>query len=228
MKMKKFTFVLALAFVSTFTFAQTFNFYQDGDTIKQNTTTGVLVDFKGQIDNLTSTDITSTWDVSNVNFPTQGWEFVVCDNNVCYDAGTVSKTQTLVANDTALLKVSIKADNNGTGSLTITAADDGTGETQQYRLTLDATVSTHYLASVVVFAQNAPNPFENYTRVKYDLKGNDGQIVITDIAGRQVSVYNLNDNTGQIEIGQELARGVYFYTLTVDGQPVTTKRLQKI
>ena len=60
------------------------------------------------------------------------------------------------------------------------------------------------------------------------MKGNDGQIVITDIAGRQVNVYNLNDNAGQIEIGQELEKGIYFYTLTVDGQPVTTKRLQKM
>ena len=228
MKMKKFTLVLVLAFVSTFTFAQTLNFYQEGDTTKQSLGTGVEVPFKGNIINLTNADITSTWLVTNINFPNQTWTFVVCDDILCYAPNTASKTQTVPANDTSLLKTSIYPDAPGVGSLTIRATNDATGETHEYMLTVDATVSTHQLANVVVFAQNAPNPFENYTRVKYDLKGNDGQIVITDVAGRQVSVYNLNDNAGQIEIGQELARGLYFYTLTVDGQAVLTKRLQKL
>jgi hypothetical protein len=228
MKMKKFTFVLALTFISTLTFAQTLNFYQDGDTIKQNTTIGDQVDFKGHVINLTSSDITSTWSVTNVNFPNQTWQFYVCDNNLCYGTGVASKTQTIVANDTALLKTTIISGNSGVGSLTIKTRNDATGESHEFRLTLDATTSTHHLANVVVFSQNAPNPFDSYTRVNYDLKGNSGQIVVTDVAGRQLSVYNLNDNAGQIEIGQELGRGIYFYTLTVDGTPVMTKRLQKL
>lgn len=230
MKMKKFTFTLILALISTFTFAQTFNFYQEGDTTKQDTVYS-SVDFKGQIANLTSTKLNSTWLVTNVNFPNQQWSFIVCDGNLCYNPGDASKTQAVLANDTSLLKVTINSGGVGTGSLTIRAADDATGETQEYLLTLETLFfsSSHSLVEVVVFSQNAPNPFNSFTRVKYDLKGNkNGQIVVTDVTGRQVSVYNLNDNVGQIEIGQELERGLYFYTLTVDGQAVVTKRLQKL
>ena len=225
------TFIFTIFFMTScfLSFAQTFNFYQEGDTTKQDTV-GSSVDFKGNIINLTSSKLSSTWLVTNVNFPDQQWSFIVCDGNLCYNPGDASKTQEIVANDTALLKVTINSGGVGTGSLTIRAADDATGATQEYLLTLETIFfsSAHSLAEVVVFSQNAPNPFENYTRVKYDLKGNDGQIVITDVAGRQVSVYNLNDNAGQIEIGQELERGLYFYTLTVDGQAVVTKRLQKL
>jgi len=226
--MKKFTLVLVLAFISTFTFAQTLNFFQEGDTTKAFTALDDEHAFTGRVENLTSADITSTWLVTDITFPNQTWTFVVCDDILCYSPGTASKTQTIPANDTSLLKASIYPGTNDIGCITIRASNDATGESHEYKLCVDATVSTHDLANVVVFAQNAPNPFENFTRVKYDLKGNDGQIVITDIAGRQVSVYNLNDNAGQIEIGQELERGIYFYTLTVDGQPVTTKRLQKL
>ena len=229
MKMKKFTLVLILGLVSTFTFAQTFDFFQDGDTIKQDIA-GASVDFKGYVKNLTNKEIVSTWLVTDVNFPAgQQWDFIVCDGNICYLPGNASQTQAIAQDSTELLKVTIVSGGIGTGTLTIRAADDATGETQEYGLKLETlTTSANELAEVAVFSQNAPNPFESYTRVKYDLKGNNGQIVITDMTGRQVSVHNLNDNAGQIEIGQELGRGIYFYTLTVDGQPVMTKRLQKL
>ena len=236
MKMK-FTFVLIFAIVaiSNFTFAQSINFYQVDDTTQQATTVGLdyEYDFTGYVENLTGSPIPSTWSVRNVMFPNTGWEYYVCDDVLCYLPGTSTMTQTVPANGTSLVKTTITANSLEVGSLTISAANDNTGEAQQYTLTLDATngsfaTSASTLASVVVFSQNAPNPFDSYTLVKYDLKGNEGRLIVTDIAGRQINEYNLNTNAGEIEIGQDLDTGVYFYALIVDGRVVTTKRLQKL
>ena len=119
MKMKKFTLVLILAFISTFTFAQTLNFFQDGDTTKIFTGLDDEHAFKGHVLNLTNADITSTWLVTNITFPNQTWKFVVCDDNLCYAPGNASQTQNVTANDTALLKTSIYPGTNDIGCVTI-------------------------------------------------------------------------------------------------------------
>lgn len=234
MKMK-FTFVLFFAMVSSFTFAQTINFYQQTDTIQMADTigTGIEYDFTGKVDNLTGSDISSTWAVVNKNFPNSNWYIYVCDDNLCYTPAIASRTQTIPANGTSLVKATIWPNSQEIGTATIRVANDGTGETREFLLTVDATsgnflTSAHALASVVTFSQNAPNPFDSYTVVRYDLKGNQGRLVVTDIAGRQVNEYNLNADSGEIEIGQDLQSGVYFYSLMVDGRVVTTKRLQKL
>ncbi len=235
MKMK-YTFALLFTMISSFIFAQsTINFYQDADTVQMADTIGLgyEYDFKGHVDNLTANPIQSTWSVVNRNFPNQNWTIYVCDDNLCYTPQISSRTQTIPANGTSLVKATIWPNSQEVGSATIRVADDATGETQEFMLTVDATnggfiASAHSLANVVTFTQNAPNPFDNYTVVKYDLKGNEGRLIVTDIAGRQVNEYNLNADAGQIEIGQDLEVGVYFYSLLVDGRVVTTKRLQKL
>lgn len=226
--MKKFTFLLVFLFLGTLGYSQTFNFYFDSDTIQNNTTVGQHIDFKGNVINLTGSPEQSRWDISNTTFPDASWQFYVCDDNACYNTGVASRVQTVPANDTSLVKVTIIAGTSGVGSLLTTVTEVGSGLSQSYILTLDATTSTHDLASVVTFSQNAPNPFQNYTIVKYDLKGNEGRIVVTDVAGRQVSEYALNAPEGQVQIGDDLDSGLYFYSLMVDGRVVTTKRLQKL
>lgn len=227
--MKKFTLLFALLITSQFVFSQNFNFYFDTDTTLQNTNIGQLVDFKGHVINYTNATMTSHWDISETNFPHQSWTAFVCDDNSCFAATITDRKQNIQAGDTALVKVTITAGTNGVGSVIAKVYDDADSMVvQQYTLTLDATTSTHTLASVVVFSQNAPNPFYDYTLVKYDLKGNRGQIILTDISGRQIRNYDLNASEGQIAIGQELNSGLYFYSLVVDGRVVTTKRLQKL
>lgn len=229
MKMKKFTFLFALLMTSQFVFAQNFTFYFDTDTTLQNNSIGQLVDFKGHVINHTNATMVSHWDISETNFPHSSWIAFVCDDNQCYSEFVADRTQDLAAGDTGLVKVTITAGTNGVGSLVAKVYDNAdTSVVQQYTLTLDATTSTHTLASVVVFSQNAPNPFYDYTLVKYDLKGNNGQIILTDISGRQIRNYDLNASAGEVVIGQELSSGLYFYSLVVDGRIVTTKRLQKL
>jgi len=227
--MKKFTFLLVFLFLSIFSFGQNFNYYLDSDTIKYNTTTGEHVDFKGHVINLTGSAADSRWEILNLSFPDNSWEFYVCDDNACYNPGVSSRIQNIGASDTALVKVTIIAGTNGVGSLTARVSEVANpNAVQEYNLMLDATTATHELASVVTFSQNAPNPFQSFTIVKYDLRGNQGTIIVTDAAGRQVSEYALNTSEGQVQIGDDLSSGLYFYSLMVDGRVVTTKRLQKM
>ncbi len=227
--MKKITFLLVFLLLGTFTYAQNFTFFFDSDTIQQNTSIGTHIDFKGHVVNNTTANSDSKWEILNVNFPASSWQFYVCDDNLCYAPMVASKVQNVRAGDTSLVKVTMIAGTSGIGTLTARVSEVANPNvTQEYTLMLDATVATHELASVVVFSQNAPNPFNDFTIVKYDLKGNDGRILVTDAAGRQVNEYLLNASQGEVEIGSNLQSGLYFYSLMVDGRVVTTKRLQKM
>lgn len=232
MKMKKITITFFFAAISAVVFGQSFQYSMDveADTMQAEPVLGTHVDYKGHLYNLTNAALPTQWYVENVNFPDPTWQFYVCDANSCYDAGVASQSQTTGANDTSLLKPTIVAGKAGVGSMTVRVVNlNNTSEEASYNFTLDATFTgTNRLASVVVFSQNAPNPFDNYTVVRYDLKGNDGRILVTDVAGRQVSEYALNANDGQVEIGADLQSGLYFYSLVVDGHVVMTKRLQKL
>ena len=227
MKMKNFTILFSLLFISAIGFSQSFNYYYDNhDTVKLGNV-GDHVTFSGHVINNSGASLSTRWDITT-NFPDASWQFYVCDDNACYNTGVASRIQSTPANDTSIVKVSIIPGTTaiGTAVAKVSDANDGTIY-QEYLLTVDGTTSTNDLASVVVFSQNAPNPFNDFTLVQYDLKGNEGRLIVTDVAGRQINDYQLNEN-GQVRIGDDLNSGVYFYSLLVDGRVVTTKRLQKL
>lgn len=226
--MRNYTLLFICLAFSTLSMAQSFNYYYQ-DTVLNNTAVGDHIDFEGYAVNLTANQLDTRWDILNVNFPGQGWEFYVCDNNNCYASGIATRNQTIDAQDSGMVKVTLIAGNTGVGSVTARVTDNNnTSDFVEYNLTLDATTSTHRLASVVVFSQNAPNPFNDYTIVKYDLKGNEGEIIVFNIIGQPVANHQLRATSGQVEIGADLESGVYFYSLFVDGQVIATKRLQKL
>jgi len=77
--------------------------------------------------------------------------------------------------------------------------------------------------------QNAPNPFNANTLIRYYLPSNtnNAQIMITNVSGQVLKSVQLGSKgTGQIVInGGELSSGNYFYTLIVDGKKVATKQM---
>ncbi|MGB0861347.1 MAG: T9SS type A sorting domain-containing protein [Saprospiraceae bacterium] len=227
MKMKFFTFILTFTMVSSMTFAQSFDYYvTDNDTIKGGAV-GDWIEFSGHVANNSNKSITTSWTVVK-NFPDTTWSTFVCDGNQCYGTDVMTQQQGTMAGASSLMKATIIPGSVGTGSITITVEDLQTNEKQSIIQTVDAfNVSTNDLAKIVVISQNAPNPFHNYTTVNYDLKGHEGQLLLTDVAGRQIKNQQL-DATGQVQIGNDLQAGIYFYSLIVDGAIVTTKRLQKL
>lgn len=77
--------------------------------------------------------------------------------------------------------------------------------------------------------QNSPNPFDKETRIGFTLSPETKQaaIFIYDLQGRQVMRIDLNER-GESYVtirSGELRAGRYLYTLIVDGQEVSTKKM---
>ena len=78
--------------------------------------------------------------------------------------------------------------------------------------------------------QNYPNPFNAMTKLKIKIsRQGKAMIKVFDISGREISVL-LNEklNTGEYEVlfnANDYSSGVYFYSLTVEGILIDTKKM---
>lgn len=80
-----------------------------------------------------------------------------------------------------------------------------------------------------VLYQNAPNPFNQETRIRYELskEARTAKIVLYDMNGVQLKVYDLplqSEGTLVLQAGN-LPAGIYLYGLIVDGVQVDLKRM---
>lgn len=81
-------------------------------------------------------------------------------------------------------------------------------------------------AYTAFLSEGYPNPSTNKVHFHYDLKNNSkGIVLVTDLSGRILKNINLEQTEGELFIQtNEFSKGVYFCTLTVEGnQPVTKK-----
>lgn len=81
--------------------------------------------------------------------------------------------------------------------------------------------------------QNYPNPFNPTTQIKYDVaKASYVAIKVFDVLGNEVAqIVSGNLSAGKYSAdfnASNLATGVYFYSLIVDGQKVDTKKLMLV
>ena len=87
-------------------------------------------------------------------------------------------------------------------------------------------------AETASLEQNAPNPVNNTTVIKYHLPSSvkEAQMMITDVKGTVIKTIVLNAKAnGQVTLtAGTLATGSYFYTLLTDGKKVATKEMQII
>ena len=115
-------------------------------------------------------------------------------------------------------------------ALIVKSADGGVVRSPQ--------VSVRLTASANVLYQNAPNPFNPTTTIRYDL-GAPGHVTlrIYNVAGQVVrTLVNEAQSAsassfevvwdGRNDAGVSVASGTYFYRLTAGGQFVSTKKLQ--
>lgn len=77
-------------------------------------------------------------------------------------------------------------------------------------------------------SQNVPNPFSKNSTISYNLvkDATNASFTITDIMGRVISIEKVAATTGYhtVKVGS-YASGVYYYTLTVDGNSITKKMI---
>lgn len=79
-----------------------------------------------------------------------------------------------------------------------------------------------------MLSDNIPNPFSTSTIIKYQVQedSNSAEIVFTDITGKTLERRQLNIGKGQIEVNMSnLPSGVYNYSLLIDNEIKSTKRM---
>ena len=79
-----------------------------------------------------------------------------------------------------------------------------------------------------MLSDNIPNPFSTSTVIKYQVQedSNYAEIVFTDITGKTLERRQLNIGKGQIEVNMSnLPSGVYNYSLLIDNEIKSTKRM---
>lgn len=70
-----------------------------------------------------------------------------------------------------------------------------------------------------------PNPASNVIKIKYDNQGSyNNQLIIRNMVGAVVKTIPLKENLMEVSIA-DLANGMYFYSLSVDGVIQNTKKL---
>lgn len=99
--------------------------------------------------------------------------------------------------------------------------------TQSKTINQNETINGEERASL---EQNAPNPVNNVTVIKYHLPASvkTGQLIISDAKGSILKSFTLQGKAnGQVTLtAGTLATGSYFYTLVTDGRKVATKEMQ--
>ena len=88
--------------------------------------------------------------------------------------------------------------------------------------------------SMVHLMQNTPNPFDEATMISVFVEGavdyEDAKILVRDLQGKEIIAFPLELNVGVNEVmyshtHHNYARGVYAYSLIVDGQLLDTKKM---
>ncbi|CAN5403425.1 hypothetical protein BH09BAC5_BH09BAC5_28540 [soil metagenome] len=83
-------------------------------------------------------------------------------------------------------------------------------------------------ANGLTINQNSPNPANGSTTITYSVKDNSDILFnVTDVTGKVVYTENIANQTSGFHNlvlnTSDLSNGMYFYTFTVNGQPVTRK-----
>lgn len=97
------------------------------------------------------------------------------------------------------------------------------------KVTLDPTgIDEEYAAKGIRMAQNEPNPFNKNSIVRYELaKSSDVNFSVYDVTGKKVmEQITAKASPGEYSINMDATnfnKGVYFYTLTANGNQVTKR-----
>lgn len=158
--------------------------------------------------------------ISNTMTPA-GWNVVLCTNSACYpyvpvsgNLGSISYGDSAYFHlqcgfmgiaGTQHIRVRVYETSNPSNSDTITFL--------YHALTTIGFADSR--AGIEQLSQNYPNPFSETTIIAYDLRGQTGELIVSDISGKLISVHTLNSPNGQVTIGG-LLPGIYFYSLNND------------
>lgn len=106
-------------------------------------------------------------------------------------------------------------------------AQTGTGDINGYRIVINTTSLEENENSELAVEQNFPNPFSESTTILYSVKGNTTvHFSVMNLLGKTVYTNQYSAKEGQNSIeynAQQLSKGIYFYSLELDGKKITKR-----
>ena len=106
-------------------------------------------------------------------------------------------------------------------------AQTGTGDINGYRIVINTTSLEENENSELAVEQNFPNPFSESTTILYSVKGNTTvHFSVMNLLGKTVYTNQYFAKEGQNSIeynAQQLSKGIYFYSLELDGKKITKR-----
>lgn len=106
-------------------------------------------------------------------------------------------------------------------------AQTGTGDINGYKLNI-ATLSIEKNAmNVIELKQNSPNPFSTFTKINFTSSNStSGKFYVMNLLGERVYESTINAKEGLNTInfnGTDLGKGMYLYSIEIDGKKMTKR-----
>ena len=96
--------------------------------------------------------------------------------------------------------------------------------------TIEINVTSTFDLENTVSLNATPNPFTTALMVDYDYSQMNASVAVLNVfnvVGQKIEQVNINDNKGQVQIGDNLNPGVYFLQLEIDGKVNRSMKLIK-
>lgn len=157
-----------------------------------------------------------------------GWYVTMCNPNGCFPPSTTQNAFILPPSGTVTAKFEIHSGSNpGNADVRVKFLDvaNSSNGTTFHIVGSTSTGIASVENSNTSLSQNFPNPFSTSTIIKYNLEQPNGKILITDILGKTISEYFLNNNSGEIILNQQLPSGTYFYSLYSNDKIISKNKM---
>lgn len=146
-----------------------------------------------------------------------GWSVTMCNPNGCFGTMTTSNTFIIAGGSSVTAKFEIHAGANaGNADVRVKFLDaaNSSNGTPFHIVGNGATGIADNGSITTVSSQNYPNPFIGVTVIKYSSKQITAtKLIITDLQGKTVNEYSLNNSSDEITLTETFAPGTYFYSI---------------
>ena len=156
----------------------------------------------------------------------QNIKFSNFSNSVSYKPLTLQNPKALNRFYTSFLFASTStADNN---TLTVEVAEKGS---EKKSPALEAQLRAEELLFVndkISVSNVYPNPASEYAEIDFTINPGlrDAKLTFYNVLGSQIQEFTLNKNERKLRVNtRDMATGLYFYQLSVDGKKVATKKM---
>ncbi|MCE3278605.1 MAG: Secretion system C-terminal sorting domain [Bacteroidetes bacterium] len=227
--MKK-TFLFFFILFTVFAEAQTFTITPNDSLESTNDINDWLSDYiyinnnSGAALNLSFQTITNTMDPL-------GWDVLLCTSNGCYSYLPSSGSLGNIANGGS---GHLNLHNGfvgiaGTGEVSVRVFETGNPTNADtitfiYHAFVASGIADN-LESDLSYSKNYPNPFSQSTTISYKIAKPNGKLVITDVKGRIIEEFILNDLSGKVVLTGYFTPGVYFSALYCEDKMISVQRM---